>query len=499
MQINNSKFERQKLGAERFKIANGIGTLNWVQQFGKTYGTINFIINPHLLNKQSNTIIIVVPSEIIARQWHDNLMSYGVQHHRIVVYTISHILSNDLTELDCSMLIIDEIHRFTTPAAISIIDDTRIKHHYRLGLTGSYPYDNEVVMTMYPIVDKITEEEAIENGWISDFVEYNILISFTERDKLKYIELSQPIHESLELFRDKSKFFNSTLIPDDYSLLDACYRGAKTVNKAGIPVYIQYEHFCNMLALSVGWNQTLDINKPEGERLNTYWNPNAIHERAKKFNQAVQKRNELITNNNSKLEVIGRILQRSQKTTICFNESTAFADTIADYVNALFNGTYPAVCYHSKLTSRTLIDPDSGNYYVYQSGEKKGMPKLFGKTNIKRYVIEFINSGYFKFISTAKALDEGVSIPAIEQVICTGGSTNPITYDQRTARGKTISNTNPDKVTHIFNLVFDDFVNPNNGDAIKSRDKQKLILRQRPHADKVVWVKSVDDIEFDKN
>ena len=40
----------------------------------------------------------------------------------------------------------------------------------------------------------------------------------------------------------------------------------------------------------------------------------------------------------------------------------------------------------------------------------------------------------------------------------------------------------------------DDFIDDSTGDKIFSRDKQKLILRQRSHSDRVIWVNSVDEI-----
>ena len=73
MEIDVSKFNRQQLGAENWKKAGGIGTLYWVPQFGKTYGAINFIINPHLQKSTDNSVIIITPSEIIAKQWYNNI------------------------------------------------------------------------------------------------------------------------------------------------------------------------------------------------------------------------------------------------------------------------------------------------------------------------------------------------------------------------------------------------------------------------------------------
>ena len=497
IELDISKFERQRLGGERWRLASGIGAWSYVPQFGKTYGAITFVINPHLQKLNTNSVIIVVPSEIIQKQWYNNIQSYGTQHHRIAIYTTSYILTNDLQNLECTLLVVDELHKFTTEGLQSIFNGSRINHKYRLGLTGTYPHENYSITSHFPIVDEITMEEALQNNWISNFVEYNVLLELKDQDKLKYIAHSIPINEAFEMFRNKSKLFNPKVIKDDYTLIDACYRGVKTIGLHGEDIYIKFDYICNFLGTSMGWHSDLKLITEEDQKLNTYWNPTKIHERAKQFAYAVQKRNEILINNQVKLNAIGAILKRSQKTTICFNESITFADSVANYVNVLFNNQFPAICYHSKLESRPLIDPSTNKPYLYVSGKNKGLPRIFGKTLIKRYVIDYMKQGYFKFLSTAKALDEGVSIPQIEQVICTGGTTNPLTYEQRTARGKTINIYNPDKTTIIINLVFNDFIDDSNGETIYSRDKKKLILRQRSHADRVTWVKSIDEINFE--
>ena len=48
------------------------------------------------------------------------------------------------------------------------------------------PYDKgrEVdVLRWCPIIDVIEKREAIEKGWISQYVEYNLAIKLNERDK----------------------------------------------------------------------------------------------------------------------------------------------------------------------------------------------------------------------------------------------------------------------------------------------------------------------------
>jgi superfamily II DNA or RNA helicase len=495
--MNQDKLLRQNLGAERWKVSKGIGTLAWTPQFGKTFGAINFIINPHLKADPKGYVIILVPSEIILRTWEDNLITYGENNSRIAVFTANRALN--INTLSCSLLVVDELHRFTTPERIALIDNSKFIHKFRLGLTGTYPTDNQILSSLYPIVDRITEQEAIEHDWISKFVEYNWLLELPDKDKIRYTQFSLPIQETLELFRGKSSMFiragGQRTFPDDFTLINACYSGFKTVDDKGYDMYIKYDDICNALAFKCGWNQTIDITTDEGKTLNAYWNPNNIHERTKNFMEFIRKRNELLINNVVKLYAISELLEMNPLTTICFNESIAFADQVADYIEAKFNNDYHTAVYHSKITSRPMINPITNDYFRYGSGKKKGEPKIFGKDGLKKLVIEGTRSGYYKLISTAKSLDEGVSIPNLQQVICTGGTTNPMTYQQRTSRGKTVDIYNPNKITQIFNLVFDDFTDPNTGTIVKSRDKVKLFERQKQTGNAIAWIRHLSELK----
>lgn len=499
MELDITKLERQKEAANKWRISGGKGALDLTRRFGKTFTAIEFIINPHLNVSISNNAIVIVPSDIIFQQWVDNLKSYCIDVNRVKLYTITYLQTNQLED-ECTLLVVDELHKYLTAERRAFINGTKIKHHYRLGLDGTYPYGIDWLDEFYPVVDKITEEEAVANKWISPFVEYNLLLELSATDKAKYERYSKPITETLALFKPLLTMLvreeGIPIFEDEFSLIQACHSGFKTLNLRGATTWITYDRLCNSIASMLGWHVNLDISVPINNDLHKVWSPIAIHSRAKLFIDYVRRRNDILINNQSKLNVIGEIISKNMVSTICFNESTKFADSVADYINARFHPIYQAACYHSKIDSRTVIDPSTGDYFKFTTGDRKGLPKILGKESIKRIVIEGAKAGYYKFISTAKALDEGVDIPIIEQVICTAGTTNPLTYQQRIARGKTIDIYNPNKLTKIINLVFDDFVN-SEGETIKSRDKTKLILRQRQSGATVRWVNSVNEILFD--
>lgn len=496
MELDITKRDRQIEGASKWRNARGIGTFYWTPRFGKTYGAIEFIINPHLNVNVENCVIIIVPSEIIAQQWETTLRSFANDLTRIAFYTASYFSSNPDFSTECTLLIVDELQKFLTPERKSMIDGTRVKHHYRLGLTGTYP-SVDWMKELYPIVDIITEDEAIEKKWISPFLEYNWLLELPETDKAKYERFSGPISETLEMFKPLLNVLvregNTRIFNDEFSLIMACKNGFSAISLSGIKKWITYDQLCNTISLMLGWHIHLDLTVPANKELAMLWAPSMIHNRAKVFIDFVRKRNDVLIDNNVKLEAVAEIISRNTVPTIIFNESTAFADRLTEYLNARFNGTYTVACYHSQIDSKLMIDPTTGDYFKFSTGERAGLPKTLGKDSIKKIVIQGFRDGYYDALCTAKSLDEGLDIPKIEQVICTGGTTNPMTYQQRTARGKSVDYYNPDKITKIYNLVFDDFIN-STAELIKSRDKTKLILRQSETGSTIKWLKNLDEI-----
>lgn len=503
MVIDQSKYDRQKLASERWRNSKGIGCLNLTPRFGKTYLAIHFIINPHLQKSSENSVIITVPTEAIAKHWKDNLLIHGEDlKDRVKILTANYLDNKADHSFNCSLFIIDEPQKFMTDIRKLIIDGTIVDSKYRLALSGTPPTE-QWFRELYPIIDTVTEQEAVENNWIAKFIEYNYLLDLSEEDKIRYKEFSIPITETLELFKDKWKLFGigrgASLFDNDFDVIRACQSGKNTPNPRGDGfIFIPYDKVCNALASLMGWGQDIDITTDYGRDRNIYWSPISIHERAKIFIDFIRKRNEILINNPIKLEAVKSIIKTFPLTTICFNESIEFVEKVNDMINDCdsFND-YRSIAYHSKIESRPLIDLETGQYFTYKSGDRKGEPKLFGQTAIKNMTIEGVRNGTFQFLSTAKSLDEGLDIPNIEQVICTAGTTNPMTYQQRTARGKTVDIYNPNKVTKIFNLVFNDFTDEENR-VINSRDKQKLIKRQRNSSNNIQWIQSIDEI-FDTN
>lgn len=501
--MNLSKNDRGLIGLNLWKKARGVGTLHYVMRFGKTRVGLNLI--KEVLTKYPNApILILVPSVVTRTVWEDalkvedELLSFTEHEiNQIHIHSATTLTSEDY-ETEYKLVVIDEIHKFTTPERYKVFSE--LTYISILGLTGTYPIGKyKAMLDKYcPVIDVITEQEALSKGWISQFREYNIQCILSDEDKIRYERFTAPIKETLSLFSGLYRYFirpdKTFLIPDDYAVLTACKSGINVKDTLGKNLYISASDIRQAVATFKGWHPELDITTEYGKDRNDYWHPDNIKERALIFSDYVSKRNEILINNSVKADKVIELIKRFPETTICFNESTILADTITKQLNQSL-GENTAVVYHSNIESRPLYDPILKDYIRYGSGLKQGEIKMFGKTTLRNIAVEGLRKGTYKVLVTAKALDEGLDIPKIQRVITTSGTANPTQYAQRTARGKTVDIYFPDKVTLIFNLYFEDFIG-SNGTIVHTRDKQKLINNQKVRNSDAIWIEDISNIEI---
>lgn len=476
MKIDLKRDARQELCTEKWKRNKGVGAIDACPRFGKTNIGLK-IISKNRDKSPNSRIVILTPSELVQKHWENHISDVSVLTSNKAKNKIEDLKKNTI-----DILIVDELHKFTSDDNITLLDTLCQYSKFRLALTGTYPYDNKKLKSLFPVVDVITEEEARKEGWLSDYIEYNIPVSLTDEEKTRYTKFSEFITETLELFKNKANLINSgtQLFESDFDLIMSCYVGKKPKDPS--VKYIKSSIIREVLATKMGWNRDLDLSDSYNKERDLYWRPENIYERCKLFRQFIASRNEILVNNHEKLKIIKEIVELNDVPTIIFNESTEFVNTIADELGP------KAIPYHSKIKSRPMID-DEGNVIKYTTGKVK----MFGATRLKEAAMEGIKSGKYKYLVTAKALDEGLDLPQLEQVIITAGSTNPIQQQQRSARGKTIDVENASKYTHIFNLYVDNFRDVLNN-VIVSRDKSKLITRQKSYTHSVKWLNSLSDL-----
>lgn len=476
-----SRTKRQHESADIWKNSKGKGTLNLIMRFGKTKVAKIIYDKCKEKNKDLKTIIII-PNSITR----NNILTEFEKNDNTKILSIFEFVNeyNNKVKFSCDLLILDEVHRFLSDSYISKINSINCK--FKLGLTGAklskddikYLKDLEI-----PIIDSISEIEAISNGWISPYIEYNLPVELRDNDKNSYAEYSKRISDTVHLFNGMHISVNKVLKADifdtPFSLALSCFTGKSYYNYP----FIKPDVLRNIVASCAGWKKDMIIQNDYDRKINQYWNPDNLYERCKLFKEYIKNRNEILINNRNKIDKVIEVIKYNDVPTICFNESTKMVDVLVEYFHI------DGIGYHSNIESRFVWDKTLNDIIR----TKDGRPKKIGKTGLKNLAIKGMKDGTYKYLFTAKALNEGLTIENIEQVITTGGSTNPTTHDQRIARGKTLDYSNPNKCCIIVNLYIDDFYI--NDILVKSRDKQKLILRQSKSEIEPIWINSIEEIE----
>lgn len=441
------------------------GILDLSVRFGKTRVGVA-IANAYMFKNPGKSVVVIVPSIAVKLMWEKEVEEQKSENHITIATSYQTLSINGYLRI--GLLIVDECHKFISSETYRLINGDIVKYDKIIMLTGTLPHKDLLykLTSIVPIIDTITEKEAIANNWVSNYVEYNIALELTDNEKERYVKYTKDMSLLFAKYKSVYKFItyaNAQLFDNEFTLLYSITRGFN--NK--IIGYIHSDLIKQAISNKMNCNSDT----------NALWSIDVITNDGKLFTKSVNNRNTIMAASNLKLKAVLYILNKLKLKTVIFSESVGLADRIADEYNKLFPNK--AISYHSKIESKPLIDYNTGDFYRYKGGLKAGEPKVFSKDKQLEYIIAAFDAGFIDVISAVKALDEGITIPGVESIITTSGSMNPIQYDQRTARGKTY--VNEDKVAKIYNIFFDDF----NLDGImyNSRDREKLMSRQRYNND----------------
>ena len=468
MQIDKKKLERQQKGSDAWFNTNtsnndnvvmgASGTLNYATGVGKTYTAILIIKKLFRINPLHN-IVIIVPSESLQKQWNvvlkDNFTKKDLI--KIEVFT-AHWVNLNKVKMKTNTLIADELHEYLSEEFIKVINGTYIRFDNNLGLTATYEDSkgrHKLIKDLYPIIDKITEESAIKEGYISPYIEFNYEVLLTAKEQEEYEYYSKIISENI------NKFGKGGLDLATKCLSGGTHSDGKKYDN---------NHFVFGWASHKGWHTKLDMSNPRDEEINAIWNPHIVFGYAQKLLNAIRMRKNLLYACGSKLTATVEITQKFKELkTIVFSQTTNFADKLHLRLNDINPNS--AVVYHSQLNTIMLPSPSTGKLIK------------FGKTRLKKMALDAITTGKSRIICTASSLDKGFDVPDINLGITASGTSNFTQYIQRGGRVKRKDMFQTNKVVLLVNLYIKN-----------TKDEIWLNKRQSKAKHKIYWVNSLEDI-----
>lgn len=173
--------ERQAESLKSWLRNNGKGCIEGCTGYGKTRIGIN-AIEKVMTKYPSLSVIVVVPTDVLKSQWSRLLDEKGLSLNCrvMIINTASKTLEK------CDLLILDEIHKFAADQFSQVFKT--IKYKLILGLTATIERldgKHELLKQYCPVVDTVTIEVAKASGWVSDFTEYQVIITANDIDNYR--------------------------------------------------------------------------------------------------------------------------------------------------------------------------------------------------------------------------------------------------------------------------------------------------------------------------
>ena len=281
--------ERQEESLRAWLNNKGRGCVEGCTGYGKTRIGLNAI---ETIRKRypDLSVIVVVPTDVLRTQWLRQLDERGLGLNCKV--SIINTASKQLDQ--CDLLILDEIHKFAADQFSHVFKTVKYKHI--LGLTATIERldgKHELLKKYCPVVDTVTIEVAKANGWVSDFTEYQVIISAEDIDN--YREYNKEFVQHFE-------FFNF-----DFNL------AMSMIGQKGLTNRLRYrDELC-----------------PNGSKEDKSKVLKEIMYHSMGFMHAMQNRKKFIHNHPQKIEVAREIIKhRADKKIITFSANTKMAEAI---------------------------------------------------------------------------------------------------------------------------------------------------------------------------
>lgn len=281
--------ERQEESLRAWLNNKGRGCVEGCTGYGKTRIGLNAIETVRKRYPELS-VIVVVPTDVLRNQWLEQLDERGLGWNCKV-----EIINTASKTIDqCDLLILDEVHKFAADQFSHVFKTVKYKHV--LGLTATIERldgKHELIKKYCPVVDTVTIEVAKANGWVSEFTEYQVIVSA----------------EDIDIYRDYNKEFvqHFEFFNFDFGL------AMSMVGPKGLTNRLRYrDELC-----------------PNGSKEEKSKVLKEIMYHSMGFTHALQNRKKFIHNHPQKIEVAREIIKhRADKKIITFSANTKMAEAI---------------------------------------------------------------------------------------------------------------------------------------------------------------------------
>jgi len=407
-QIKSTRDERQELSIQSWINNKCIGTIQACTGYGKTVVSAKCI--KYIQSKRDNLkIIVVVPRINLVEQLTNEYIRFGVDMTNVQVYVINTYIRRLMDkEIDnkTDLLVLDEVHRyggeeeFKESYSFSNLWNL-VEYKSILCLTATVERLDklhEIILQHSPIVDTVTIEDASQNGWVTNYYQFNLGLNLTDLEQDTY-------SKSYEYFKNYFKKFRG-----DFFEMMKCKKPTYALGKAIRDINIK--NHCNYTAANYKTsNYATEIKNIADD----YGKASYM------CSKYMQEYKNILFTSQSKINAIKDIVSSTNLRFIVFGESIDFVENLSSSLNNV-------TTYHSKLKPK----------------EKKDRLKEFKESNILKGII------------SASALDEGFDDENLQLGICSSYNSNPTKNIQRIGRIVRLTKNDPNKKAFFINLYIKD-------------------------------------------
>ena len=159
----------------------------------KTRVALN-LIDAFVTKNPSAQTLVVVPTQVLKDQWIEQIDERGLGLNARVEIINSVIKLN----WSCDLLVIDECHRMASESFLHVFQ--QVEYKFILCLTGTLERLDmrHILIEKYaPVCDRITLEEAEQNGWVAPHKEYVVMLNV---DLSEYNEANARFNKAFSFF-----------------------------------------------------------------------------------------------------------------------------------------------------------------------------------------------------------------------------------------------------------------------------------------------------------
>jgi superfamily II DNA or RNA helicase len=487
--------QRQDLSVNRVANNGGSGTIMGCTGYGKTNCAIKMI---NRINKKipEHKVIVIVPTSPLQKQWQEIVENKNIKNCKVYTIQALTVAGNVVgDDLNAVTVILDEIHLMIDGEYFGQVFEI-LNYKYLLGLSGTLKEDQiKTLESLCPVVDTIPVEVALKNGWVADFVEYNLYIDLPKVELDAYQEADNSFKRIYPIFNNFLKIIDCISLHDREDNKRGWVIGAKTYGERivkRLKELIKYQSLDPNIAYIADYFQDKEGEWLEGKRLSL-----KVQELAQEAHGLSQLRKSLLFESDACIDAAVEVVKFMDMKTVTFGESTYTADIISTKLGDR------ALAYHSNLETeiRTIRKEKvykklaaATTFYqkhlcIYENIVQDGLTiswdvkKKVGKTTLREEALDKLERNIIDRICSAKALDVGMDVSFMQLGVNTPSDASKEKYEQR--RGRLIRKEG-EKIGYIVNIV------PKMTKAVD------WIKRAQKGNNKIRHVNSVKDIIFEK-